>query len=178
MKQPLMLRERERRLTLITAMFLGCWVFVSWLAQPLWQHVRELQDHVATQSQKLEARSRLLAKAPSVERRYQELAAYLQPSGGEPAQRAFLNELESLSRNANVHLNLKPRAVPQEQGMSRFEVELGVEGSQQALLAFLDALFRMPTLLVIERLRVSTVPAKIDEIRATLVLQKLTLHGP
>ena len=60
--------------------------------------------------------------------------------------------------------------------MSRFEVELDVDGSQQELMTFLDALLRMPKLIAVERIRISSVPAKADLLCANLVIQKLTLH--
>ena len=30
------LRPREKRLSLIAGVLIGCWLFLSWLVQPLW----------------------------------------------------------------------------------------------------------------------------------------------
>ena len=176
MKNPLALRPRERRLTLITAVVIGSWMVVSKLVQPLWDRTRELQLYVEAQTEKLDAIRHLLEQAPSIEREYQQLSAYLEAEGEEQAQGSFLNELEALSRTSNLQLNLKPRPVKQEERLSRFEVELDVEGVQDNLLAFLDALLNMPRLISVERLRISSVPMKDRVLRANLVVQKLTFH--
>ena len=175
MKGPVTLRPRERRLGLIALLVIGCWAFLSWLVGPLWERVRGLHLHVATQTRKLEGLSDLLRRAPAIERSYQGVAAYLAVEGDEQAPGAFLDELEALSRTANIRLNLKPRPVTPEGGLRRFEVELEVEGSQQQIMMFLDALLRLPKLMTIERLRIAAVPAKADALRASLVLHTLTL---
>ena len=176
MRGPAALRPRERRLALIAGVLIGCWAFLSWLVHPLWEHVRGLRHHVATQTQHLEGLSELLRRAPAIERAYQEAAAYLTVEDDEQAQGAFLHELEALSRTASVRLNLKPRPLRPEERLRGFEVELDVEGSQQQLMTFLDALLRLPKLMTIERLRIAAVPAKADALRASLVLHTLTLR--
>ena len=175
MKGPLTLRPRERRLSLIAAVIISSWIVVSVLVQPLWDRTRELQLHVETQTEKLDALSRLLEQAPSIEREYQELSAYLEVEDDERAQGSFLNELEALSSRQHLKLSLKQRPIKREERVSRFEVEVDVEGSQDNLLAFLDALLGMPRLIAIERLRISSIPAKENVLRANLVIQKLTL---
>ena len=169
-------RPRERRLALAAAVLIGCWAFVSWVVQPLWERLRDLRLHVETQTQKLEAVNRLLTSAQSVDAKYRGVAAYLETEDDDRAQGTFLNTLEAMSRDTNIRLNLKPRPMKREDRLSRFEVELDAEGSQSNLMMFLDALLRLPKLLAIERLRLSAVPAKEDELRANLVVQKLTLH--
>ena len=176
MRGPLSFRPRERRLALIAGVFISCWAVVSWLGQPLWDHLRDLRFHVETQTEKVEAFSHLLAQAPAVEREYAGVAAYLDTADDEGAQGAFLNELETLSRGSQIQLNLKPRPVKRGEWLSRFEVELDVEGQQQHLMAFLDALLRMPKLLAVDRLRISTIPTKPDVLRANLVIEKLSLQ--
>jgi Tfp pilus assembly protein PilO len=173
---PLALRPRERRLALMAALLIGCWALVSWLVAPLWEHVRDLRLQVETQTEQLEGLSRLLAQTPSIERAYQVVAPYLDAQDDDQAQGAFLNELESLARGSNIQLSLKPRSVKQEERIQHFEVELDVEGSQGSLLAFLDALLRMPRLMTIERLRISSVPAKEDALRANLLIHKVALR--
>ena len=176
MKGSLRLRPRERRLALIAGVLISCWVVVGWVGQPLWDRLRDLRLHVATQTEKLKAFTHLLGQAPSVERGYAEVAAYLETADDEGAKGSFLNELEALSRESQIQLNLKPRTMEREERLSRFEIELDVEGRQQSLMAFLDALLRMPRLLAIDRLRVSAVPTKPDLLRANLVIEKLSLR--
>ena len=172
----IVLRPRERRLALIAGVVTGSWLLVSLLVQPLWDRAKALRLQVETQTEKLEALGRLLAQAPAVDREYQTVAPYLEVEGDDQAQSAFLNELERLSRRSNLQLNLKPRPLKREGRMGRFEVELDVEGSQADLLAFLDTLLRMPKLIAIDRLRLSSVPTKPDVLRANLVVQKLILR--
>ena len=170
------LRPRERRLALTAAVVIGCWFFVSWIVQPLLDRLREVRVRVETQTEQLEALRRLLVRAPAVEQEYQQFAAYVDGTDDAAAQGAFLSALESLSRETGVTLNLKPRPLKTEERVSHFEVELDIEGSQERLLAFLDELLRMPKLVAIDRLRISTVPAREGLLRANLVLQKLSLH--
>ena len=174
LKAPMVtIRPRERRLALMAGIVIGCWVMISWLVQPLWERARDLQLRVKTQTEKLEALGRLAAQASSVGRNQQVLAAYLQTEDEEQARGVFLNELEALSTQANLQLNLKPKPVKRVGRLSHFEVELDVEGLQPSLLAFLDALLGMPRLLTIERLRIAGLPSKPDTLRANLVIHRL-----
>lgn len=179
MTRPRMLRPRERRLVIMAGGLIGCWAVVSFVVQPLWDRAQDLQREVEVKTQKLDALGRLVAQASSVERRYQAVAAYVGASdaaGAHGAQQALLDELEQLSRQTNVTLNLKPRPLKREEDLGRFEVELDVEGAQANLLTFLDALLGMNRLLTIDRLHLATIPAKTDLLRATIVLQHLALQ--
>ena len=169
------LGPRERRLTLITSVVVGCWGLVSFVVQPLWERVNEVRLHVETHTEKLEALGRLLKQAPSVTHAYAAVAPYLNAAPLEEAQSTFLHDLEALSRASSVQLNLKPRQVKRDGTRSHFEVELDVEGPQPQLMGFLDALFRMPNLITIERLRMSSVQAKESLLRVNLVIQQLLL---
>jgi Tfp pilus assembly protein PilO len=176
MKPVLAFRPRERRLAFIAVMALLSWGVVSWIVQPLWDRVRELQLHVDTQLEKLEAVNRLLAQEPSVVRRHQALAGRLQVDRAGQTEGSLLNELEALSRQSNLKLNLKPHPVKAGEQVSRLDVELDVEGSQEKLLAFLDALLGLPRLVAIERLRISSIPTKAQQLRASLLIQQLTIR--
>ncbi|MBI2496256.1 MAG: type 4a pilus biogenesis protein PilO [Candidatus Omnitrophica bacterium] len=168
--------SRERRLALLAAILIGCWGLVSWMVQPLWDHLHELRRSAETRAEKLQALNRLVTQMPSIERDYERYAIYLEPTGEGQAPGSLLDELEALARRSNVQLNLKPRPGSQQDRVSRFEVELDVEGAQQSLLAFLDELLRLPRLIAVERLHLATAPAKPDALRANLVLQALTLR--
>ena len=169
----LALRPRERRLALVAAGAIGCWVALSWVVHPLWDRLRTLRLRMDTQTEKLAALSRLLEAAPAIEREYAAATPYLASGADRQAQERLLHELETLSRQTRVQLNLKPRPVKRDERGSRFEVELDVEGAQELLLAFLDALFQMPRLMTIERLRMFTAPANPSVLRANLVIQAL-----
>lgn len=176
MKLPLTFRLRERRFALIAMALVVCWLLVSVLVQPLWDRVHSLQLHIQTQTEKLDALNRLLKQTQAVAQGYQAASMYLETDDDERAQSTFLDALETLSQSSSVQLNLKPRPAKREGHMSRFEVELDVEGSQEHVFGFLDALLGMPRLLTIERLRISSVPAKDELLHANLMIQKLTVH--
>ena len=172
MKISMTFRPRERRLTLVAGVVLGTWGVVSWGLQPLWDKSRELKDHLETQTGRLNAVGDLLEHAATIEEEHQHIVPYLSHEDVEGS--TFLHALEAISRRANVQLNLKPRPMKQEAHLNRFEVELDVEGAQDRLLAFLDELLRMPTLLTIERLRIAS-SGRERSLRANLVIQKVTL---
>lgn len=176
MKIGLRWRPRERRLAIIAGGLIGCWIIVSWILQPLWERAAESRRRVRTQTEKLQAIERLLARASAIEREYANLSAWLEPTDDEGAQAQFLAELEELSRRSNLQLSLKPRPLKRDERTSRFEIELDVQGSQQDVMTFLDALLRMPRLIAIDRLRIAGVPATEGLLRATLVVQKLSFH--
>lgn len=175
--RPMSLRPAERRLAMGAAVVIGCWAMVSWVLQPLWDRAADARRYADTQTQRLEAVGRLLAQSPEVERGYASVAGYLQPGDHAQAQSTLLNLLEATAQASNVQLGLTPRPAKHQDRVSRFDIELDVEGSQQSVLAFLDAILRMPRLVAVERLRMTGVPLKPDLVRATIVLQHLAFSG-
>lgn len=180
MKLPNMaaMRPRERRLAIGAGALIGCWVLVSVVLEPLWGRMQELRERLSGQQEKLQAVSRLIEQAPEADERYRQIAPLLQ--GAEQpeaaAQETFLNTLEELSRSAGVRLNLKPQPPKRDAKAQRFEVELDVEGPQQQVLGFLDTLLGMPSLISIERVRMSVVPTRSDLVRALVVIQKVAIR--
>ena len=176
LKKLLTLRPRERRLALIAGVLIGCWGLISGVVHPLWEQGRQLRVHVQSQSEKLRSISRLLASSATIERTYQQAAPYLELRDDEQVQRACLAELETLSRQSGMKLNLKPHPLRREERTSRFDVEVDVEGSQPDLLAFLDSLLQLPRLMTIDRVRVAAVPARESVLRANLAIQYFTVQ--
>jgi hypothetical protein len=172
----LVFSSRERRLALAAGVLIAGWLLTSLVVRPLWMRGRDLRVQVDTLHAKLAAFSRLVTSGPSVEQAYASYAGYVESGDEERARGLFLNELETLSRQAPIALNLKPRSVKQEERLSRFEVELDAEGAQPAVLSFLDAVLRLPRLITIDRLRLSSVPAKAGTLRANLVIQQVLLR--
>ena len=167
-------RPRERRLALVTALLVGCWVLVTWVGQPLWDRARQLRLAVEGKREHLEAVERLLSQAPAIEREYQAVASYLTVINEDQAQQGFLDTLEALSRRANLQPNLKPRPIKRGERMTHLDVEVDVEGTQEQILVFLDALFGLPRLMTIEHVRIAGVPTKPNVLRTNLILQQLT----
>ncbi len=169
------LHPRERRLALMAVIVLGAWFLISRVIQPLWNRLSDVSRRVGAQQERLDALNRLLVQASSIEQEYQRVASYLVPEDETQMQGAFLNELEALSRASNLQVSFKPRPIKHEARVNQFEVELDLEGPQDQLMAFLDALLRMPKFVTIERLRISSIPTKEQVLRANLVIQKLTI---
>lgn len=169
------LQPRERRLALGAGIVMVSWAMVSWLLQPLWNQADALRGEVESQTEKLDALSQLLAQRPAVTQAYDRIAAYVQPPDG-GAQAMLLTELESLSRQSDVRLNLKPRPAQRDAHTERLEIEVDIEGSQASVLGFLDNVLKMPRLVSVDRLRVSSVPARANLVRANVVLQHITLR--
>ena len=169
---------RERRLALMAAIIVACWGFFAGIVQPMLDRLHEIRRHTETHTEKLQALDRLVRNTSLIEQRYNTYAGYLESVDDEHTQGSFLDELEALSTKSNVQINFKPRPGKQEDRISRFEVELDVEGSQQHVMAFLDELFRMAKLIEIERVRIAAVPMKADTLRANILLQKLTIEIP
>jgi Tfp pilus assembly protein PilO len=170
------LRPRERRLLLITIVIVGCAALVMWIVQPLWDHMSELRRRVDSSSDKLQVLSRLMARAPEVDEEYAALTPYLTVMGDGPLRRQLLNELERLAGQAELQLTLKPRPVKVEAGIARLEVEVEVEGSQRQLLRFVDALLDLERLVAVERLRLASIPAKVDRLRLNVLVQQFVLR--
>lgn len=169
------IRPREFRLAMIAGGLIGCWAVVSLIVQPLWDRNSDLRLEVETRTERLSAVSRLLEQAPKIESNYQQIIPYLQ-GNDDTSQGAFLNELEALSRDSQVRMNMKPRAVKQEGKLSRYEVELDLEGSQEQVMVFLDSILKLPKLITVERLRLTSAPTREALLRANLVIQKLSLQ--
>ena len=176
MKSVATLTPRERRLALVVGVLIGCWVVISLLIQPLWNRLHDLSLEIETQGERVQALQRLVVERPAIDQQYQALSPYLERGSGAHLPGVFLQELEALSRRANIQLNLKPRPINEEERLSRFEVEMDLEGSQAGLMTFLDSLLGMPRLLLIERLRISSVPSRQSVLRANLVIQRLFLR--
>lgn len=171
------LQPRERRLAMIAGVLIGCWVILAGILQPLWSRVQEQRERVGLERDRLEAMTGLVERAGSAQAAYEEVAPLL-GQGGAADSAIFLNSLETIAQNAGVRLNIAPRSTVTAEGVNRSNVELDAEGTQESVIAFLDAMLTMPALATVERLRLSMVPGKSDILRATLLIQHLQLQNP
>lgn len=169
-------QSRERRLLIVAGLVIGSWAYISGMVQPLWDRADVLEDQVSGGVEKLQALQRLLSQRSQIEGQYEQLAEFLRDEDIAVVQGDWLQQLESLSRTCGLSLNLKPRPLRQADPISRFDVELELEGSQEELLEFLDELFALKMLVVVERLRLAVIPDKPDMLRASLVLERLILN--
>ena len=165
----------ERRLAIVAGVVIGVWMVVSFIIQPMWNRKESLRLAVEAKMEKLEAVNRLIGESGTIEQSYANQEGFFAAESEEVAQRGLLAEIESLSRTSSLQLNLKPKQTKQQNHADRFEIELEVQGPQAQLLGFLDSLFGLPKLVSIQRLRITTVPAQGDVLRANLVIQGFVL---
>ncbi len=164
---------RERRLAFVTGVVLIAGGVVSWLILPRWQRVAELREQTARSLEKLQRLEALAQQGPEIDAAYQRYAALASTDDPETAQRRFLDELDGLAQGAGLHLDLKPRPIQAGEPLRRVSVEIDAQATQEALLAFLDQLFTHPSLLELERLRISTSISADAPLRANLVVTKV-----
>jgi len=164
---------REQRLTVVVLLLVGGWGSLSWGLDPLLQRADELEQQVEGQTAKLEKLSVLMASRSAVEREYGQVEPYLKSTMAQSLDPAvFLSELESLAREADVQINLKPRISKSREG-ERLAVELELRAPQERLFALIDLFLTMPHLVEIERLHLSPSPGSEGDLRAHLILAKL-----
>ena len=172
------LKPRERRLALVAGALFSCWMLVIWGVDPLWHRVGDLRQQIDRQTNLARELKSLLDEGPGVESHYQQLGRFFESPGADAGRSLLLDELEGLARTAGVQMNLKPLAPKQEQKFTRLPVEVDAEGGQAELLEFLDAVFRLPRLITVDRLRLSATPGKEERLRANLVIQQLVVTSP
>ena len=170
--------SRERSLALLAGMIIVLWALVSILLLPLWSRFADLQSTMSGARAKLERLQQLANQKPKIEQRSQSYAPFWSDEPDEALRSAFLDELEQLAASVSLQLNLKPRPSQQEGHVSKLGVELEVDATQEALLAFLDLLFKQPSLYEIDRLRISSSASKDFPLRATLTVNKVVVRNP
>ena len=169
--------SRERTLTLGVVLLVGMWGVLSWIGWPLLDQFQQLEQQVKVASKKLEKLQGLSNRRPAIEQAYQRYAAFRSGESDELSQGAFLDELEQLARAGNVQISLKPRPVQRQERVSRLGIEVEVASTQEAILAFLDRLLASPSLVELDRLRLSTTASKDAPIKATLIINKVVVHN-
>lgn len=164
---------REQRLAFVTGVVLLTGGIVSWVVAPRWQRLAELREQAALTLEKLQRLEALARQRPDIDAAYQGYAALVSSDDPEAAQRRFLDELDLLAQGAQLHLDLKPQPIQAAETLKRVSVEIDVQTTQDALLAFLDQLLTQPALIELERLRISTAVSAEAPLRANLVVTKV-----
>ncbi len=167
---------RERKLALSAVIVVATWVIVASLGQPLWQRWHDLGQQTTVSQEKFDRLRRLASRKVAIERAYREAAHFLSTEPEDLVQRAFLDELEALARAGNLQISLKPRPIQRDGRVSRLGVELEVDATQEALLAFLDGLLSRPSLIELERLRIAATSSQDSPLRATLLVNKVVIR--
>jgi len=167
---------RERHLMLLTAVVLLVSGLVSWILLPGWGRLTSMTERADLTQEKLARLQALVKERPRIEQDYQRYADLVSDEPAELLQRGFLDELDQLAQASGLQLNLKPRPAQRDAQVSRLTVEMDAEGTQEALLAFLDRLLAAPILIEVDRLRLSASPSSQSPLRTHLVVAKLVLR--
>ena len=167
---------RERTLAIATIAVLVTWVAVSGLALPFWERWNLLRQRAEGSQEKLARLNTLVDRRGSIERQFQRYGVFFSDQPDERLQSEFLDELERLAGAGNLQLDLKPRPVQHAGRLSRLTVELDVDGTQTDILGFLDQLLTSPSLIDLERFRLSTTTSPERPVQASLVLTKVVLR--
>lgn len=170
------LLPREQKLALAAMVLIAIWVIVSWVGAPLVDRFTQLQQQTSLSRKRLLRLRELAGHTPAIEQAYAAYARYRDKTPDESAQSAFLSELEESARSGGLSLSLKPRPLQHDGEVSRFGVELDLEGTQNAVLAFLDRLLSHPSLIELERLRLSGTVSTTRPLKANLVVTKVLVR--
>ena len=166
---------RETALAWAAAMIIICWVGLSLVGEPLWKRSADLERQMMVAQKKLERLQQLAARQGAIEQAVRAWSQFWSDQPDEQLQQEYLEELERLAATKDLHLNVKPHPIRRQGEVSRFEVELEVESSQEQLLAFLDQLLAHPSLLELDRLRISSTASKDHPLKADCVISKVVI---
>lgn len=167
---------RERTLAVAAAAVIGASVLVMKVMAPLWDRLGHLRQREAVSQEKFQRWRRLVDNREAIEQAYARYAAFRAQGAPGRIQAALLGELEELARSSNVQMALKPRPVQQDRLAYQFTLELQLDGTQQAVLEFLDRLFAWPHLLAFDRIRLSTSASSERPLRATIILSAYAIR--
>lgn len=172
----LALQARERKLVLAASVILITWGMMTWFGFPLWDQFQTLQQQATVSGKKLARLRELVARKPLIEQQYRAYAGFWSEESDELIEGAFLDELEQLARSGQLQISVKPRPVQREGSVSRLGVEVDVDGTQAALLGFLQQLLAAPSLIELARLRVSTTVSTDRPLKGSVLVSKIVFH--
>ena len=166
---------RERTLAVAAAAALGLWLLVAVVILPLWDRLPELRDRAALAQEKIQ-RLRELSGRRSAGGPQAVDSLWRSEQSPELLQRDFLEEIEQWARSDEIQINLRPKPLARGKDTVRLGLELDIESTQEALLAFLDQLLSQPALLEIDRLKIGLSASKERPLRTTALVNKVVLH--
>ena len=168
--------SRERTLALAAALVIGASLLVIKVMAPLWDQLAKLRERESVSQEKLERWRSLVARRHDIERAYVRYARFRTPEEPERIQATLLGELEELARTLNVQMALKPRQIQSDEQADQIALEVQLDGTQSAVLGFLDRLLSWPRLIVFERIRLSTSASSDQPLRANVILSVFVLR--
>lgn len=151
------------------------WLLGLWLAADLGARSAQRRLELDTARQHLAKYQAIAALTPRIEATYQTYAGVFQPQEPQPAgAQAFMEQLEGCA-DGSMQLNLKPQALRSQAkdiGTKQIGVEVELETTQQGVMAFLDRLFALPSLVELERFQVAASASAEYPLKASLLVSK------
>ena len=169
--------SRERTLALVAGVVIGVSLLVVKVMAPLWEQLTRLRARESVSQEKLERWRSLVDRRAHIEQAYARYAKLRQVDIPERVQATVLSELEELARASNVQMALKPRPIQSDERAHHIGVELQLDGTQAAVLGFLDRLFAWPRLIIFERIRLSTAATAERPLRANVIMSVSVLRA-
>ena len=172
------LSARERKLALLVGIGAPLWGLVNGVGLPLWDRLTQLDQQAQAAQRKLDRLVELAARKPAIERAYGEHADLFVSAeeSMEHIQRAFLDDLERLARAEQLQIDLRPKLVQDHRQVSRISVEVTIEATQEAALAFVDQVLKLPRLVELERLRIATTVSQERPLRVNLIVNHVVIR--
>ena len=167
---------QERTVGMATLMIVTTALVIGGVAWPLWARGRQLTEEAAAFEEKLEHLRALAGRQTLIAQADQAHVGFRSDQPPELIQREFFDDLERWTHAGDLQMNLKPRSIDRGNHATRIGVELELEGAQSALLAFLDRLFSHPSLIDVERLKISPSGVKERPLQVMLTLSKVVLR--
>lgn len=168
---------RDRKRLWIVGIGLLSWLVIGWGGLPLWHRLTHLEQEASSSRQRVGQLQELLGRQSDIEQRAQAYARFSSADSEDVLQRRLLDELEQWAVDTNVQLNLKPKAIQREGTVSRLGIEVELDSSQEALLAFLDRLLRAPSLLELDRLQISATASKEFPLRTQMTVSRVLIRS-
>lgn len=167
---------RDRKRVLVVGVGLFSWLVIGLGGLPLWHRLTHLEQEAFSSRQSMAQFQELLRRQTIIEQQASAYANYASADSEEALQRRLLDELEEWAGEANAQLNLKPKPIQREGGVSRLGVEVELDSTQEVLLAFLDRVLTAPTLLELDRLQISAMASKDSPLRTHLTVSRVLIQ--
>lgn len=150
------------------------WVLGVWGLADLSGRLAQRRQEVKTAQLQVQKYHAIVALKPRIASAYQAYASAFEPGSTRIGPQAFLEELEGCA-DGSMQLNLKPQALrnqAKDADAKHLGVEVELEATQQGVMAFLDRLFALPSLVELERFHIAASASAEHPLKASLLVSK------
>ena len=149
------------------------WLLGVWLAFNMSHRAEQRRVELETAQQQVQKFQALAALKPRIAAQYQAYAAAFQEGEQQPGSQSLMGQLEGCADDG-MQLNLKPqaRSQPKDADSKQVSVEVELEATQQGVMAFLDRVFALPSLIEVEKFQMAGSASTDRPLRATLLVSR------